>query len=120
MICMSAQTLQQLRAEAAEAADRAHPLHVIDTVILAVLVGIGWAVGRAWWLLAFGSVFAARGLAAYALAVQYGYRQGARKTLAPVPVTTTGPNPVLTSEDRFRSAPTCKPGASPPYISRLR
>jgi len=89
---MSAQTLQQLRVEAADIADRTHPLHVIDTVILAVLVGIGWTVGRAWWLLVFSAVIAAKGLAAYALAVRHGYRLGTM-TLKPAVQAAPGPAP---------------------------
>jgi hypothetical protein len=73
---MSAQTLRQFRVEAADVADRTSFLHVIDTVILAVLVGVGWVVGRSWWLLVFGSVIAAKGLVSYALAVRHGYRLG--------------------------------------------
>lgn len=81
---MSAMTLQEMRVEAAEIADRTSPLHVLDTVILAVLVAIGWVPGRVWWLMVFGSVIAARGLTAYALAVRHGYRIGMKKQLAPV------------------------------------
>lgn len=103
---MSDQTLANLRFEAAEVADRTHPLHVIDTVILAVLVGIGWAAGRSWWLLVFGSVFAARGLASYALAVRHGYRLGTM-TLKPAVQASPGPAPnarttqQLIDEDRI-------------------
>ena len=98
MAAMSDQVLGQLRFEAAEVADRTHPLHVIDTVVLAVLVGLGWAVGRAWWLLMFGSVLAAKGLVAYGLAVRYGYRQGAKTKPAPAPQPAPGlPSPNLMS-----------------------
>jgi hypothetical protein len=84
MALMSEQVLAQLRFEAAEVADRTSPLHVLDTVILAILVGIGWTAGRAWWLLVFGSVFAAKGLVTYAYAVRHGYRAGMMKQLKPV------------------------------------
>lgn len=77
-------TLQELRSEAAEVADRTSPLHVLDTVILAVLVAIGWTVGRAWWLAVFGAVFAGKGLVSYSRAVQYGYRMGTKTQLKPV------------------------------------
>jgi hypothetical protein len=87
---MSDQTLANLRFEAAEVADRTHPLHVIDTVILGILVGIGWVVGRSWWLLVFCAVFAARGLAAYGLAIRHGYRMG---TMTLKPVAAPGPAP---------------------------
>ncbi len=89
---MSDQTLANLRFEAAEVADRTHPLHVIDTVILGVLVGIGWVVGRSWWLLVFCAVFASHGLTAYALAVRHGYRLGTM-TLKPVVQAAPGPAP---------------------------
>jgi hypothetical protein len=89
---MSEQTLAKLRFEAAEVADRTHPLHVIDTVILGILVGVGWIAGRAWWLLVFAVVFASHGLAAYALAVRHGYRLGTM-TLKPAVQASPGPAP---------------------------
>jgi hypothetical protein len=83
---MSAMTFQEMRAEAAEIADRTSPLHVLDTIILAVLVAIGWVPGRIWWLAVAGSILAARGLTTYALAVRHGYRLGRKTQLKPVAV----------------------------------
>ncbi len=106
MTTSNEQALKQLRAEAAEAASANSPLHVIDTAVLGVLVGIGWFFGRAWWLLAYGAVFASKGLVLYVLAVRHGYRKGTKKPLkdaaqGAVPPVPQGQPQRLMADDRI-------------------
>lgn len=47
------------------------PSKVLATVVLALFTAIGWVIGRTWF-------YSAKSVAFIALAVRYGYRQGAR------------------------------------------
>ncbi|HEY1705624.1 MAG TPA: hypothetical protein VGG75_38555 [Trebonia sp.] len=47
------------------------PSKVLATVILGLFTAVGWVIGRTWF-------YAAKSVAFIALAVRYGYRQGAR------------------------------------------
>jgi hypothetical protein len=57
------------------------PSKVLATVVLALFTAIGWVIGRTWF-------YSAKSVAFIALAVRYGYRQGAR-----VPVEVRKPAP---------------------------
>lgn len=103
---MSEQTVDELRAKAAEVASGNPPLRVLDNAVLGLLVGIGWLVGRTWWLLVFSVVFAGKGLVTYALAVRHGYRKGGKAMVkakkpdsaTPSNMTPYGPNVQAYSE----------------------
>jgi hypothetical protein len=69
-----------LSQQASDAATAATPGKVALTVIAFLFTAVGWVIGRTWW-------HGAKILAFTALAVRYGYRQGARIPVEPIPQT---------------------------------
>lgn len=72
-----------LSADADRIANANPPSKVLATVVLGLFTALGWIAGRAWF-------YSAKSVAFVALAVRYGYRQGAK-----VPVEVK--NPVATA-----------------------
>jgi hypothetical protein len=64
-------TVELISAEADQIAADNPPSKVLATVVLALFTAIGWVIGRTWF-------YSAKSVAFIALAVRYGYRQGAR------------------------------------------
>jgi len=64
-------TVEFISAEADQIAADNPPSKVLATVVLALFTAIGWVIGRTWF-------YSAKSVAFIALAVRYGYRQGAR------------------------------------------
>lgn len=69
-----------LREEAGRIAAANPPGRVLATVVLALFTAIGWAIGRTWFFVSKAVIFCA-------LAVRYGYRQGMKVPVNPVPAT---------------------------------
>jgi hypothetical protein len=63
--------VDQLGAEAGRIAAANPPSRVVAVAVLGLLTGIGWLIGRTWFFIAKGVVFAALG-------IRYGYRLGAK------------------------------------------
>ncbi len=63
--------VDQLGVEAGRIAAANPPARVLAVVVLGLLTGIGWVIGRTWFFTAKGIVFCALG-------VRYGYRLGAK------------------------------------------
>ena len=64
-------TVDQLNSEAAAIAARNTPLRVLAIVVLGIISGVAFVVGRIW-------LYTAHSVAFAGLAVKYGYRKGAK------------------------------------------
>lgn len=77
---MSAATVELISSEAERIANANPPSHVLAVIVLGFFTALGWVAGRAWF-------HSAKSVAFVALAVRYGYRQGAK-----VPVEVKSPS----------------------------
>lgn len=68
---MTDSTVDQLSLQAADIAERNSPLRVLAIVVLGIVSGIAWVIGRTWFTIASTVAF-------FGLAVKYGYRKGAK------------------------------------------
>ena len=69
-----------LNEQAGQVAVANPPSRVLALIVLSLFTAVGWVVGRSWFHLAKSVAFCA-------LAVRYGYRQGAKVPLEPKPAT---------------------------------
>jgi hypothetical protein len=75
---MDATVVDLLSEQADQVATANPPSKVALTVIAFLFTAVGWIAGRSWW-------YSAKVIAFAVLAVRYGYRQGARVPVEPVP-----------------------------------
>lgn len=68
---MTAATVELISSEADRIASANPPARVLAVVVLGLFTAIGWTIGRSWF-------YSAKSVAFVALAVRYGYRQGAK------------------------------------------
>jgi hypothetical protein len=68
---MTESTADKLASQATQIAKNSSPLKVLAVVVLGLLSGLAWFIGRVWYFIASTVTF-------MGLALQYGYRKGAK------------------------------------------